>query len=63
MPALGPSNKNTAISPSSAVYGGRYDTKYVTFEYHRYCMRDSRQTQVGEISLYQLVRYTTPGSC
>ena len=31
-PVLGPSQK-MAMSPSSTLHGGHYDTKYVTFEY------------------------------
>ena len=28
-----PEHKSLAISPSSTVHGGQYDTEYVTFEY------------------------------
>ena len=32
VPVLGPLLKNVAVSPSSAVRGGQYDTKYVALE-------------------------------
>ena len=31
-PVLGPQQNKKAMSPSSTVYGGQHDTKYVTFE-------------------------------
>ena len=31
-PVLGPEQEQLAMSPSSTVHDGQYDTKYVTFE-------------------------------
>ena len=44
-----------AISPSSAVHGGQYDTRVNMWHSSSYCMRHSCRTQFGTISLNQLV--------
>ena len=54
-PVLGPEQKELAISPSSAVHGGQYDTRVNMWHSSSYCMRHSCRTQFGTISLNQLV--------